>query len=539
MSRKRLTWSDRAASPLFSKGRRASGAPALPNEGFGHPAGYEDPDMHKYETGDPSSWAEDPYEGEIRTSPAPALPVDDGGYRHPATLEGSPMRNASLYKKAALRVRLAEMLFKGKNSKIANDEELSATFVQHQATELMDVPDDIITAAIRRIEAATLSEATLARKLYAEENGEDPSEVEEEEEEDDSVAAKKAAYRRALANSERTSSKRAALRHLVAEEEEEEEEDKEASKKASRIARLRQLIAKDEEEEEDAVASKKAAKLRKLIAEEEAKKKEEEVEKMAARRLAAAKRLAQVRKAEEEKAEEKAEEKKEDSPKEAAQRVAALRKLLASEEAKLKAAAQKKAFDPMAEIASLRAELEALKSGGRHAEISTSVAEMSDEAMLDETLAEFGLESEETMGEETMGEEMMAESDTGMSAGGYMADDYSDIIIGDGADQMGFSDPSMTDEDDELLGSLFASKNASEEEEEEEEEKEKEASKKANTQRTASARTAALRPQPKKQSMTRTASAQGVSNELANLWDSPPSLEAVLGSMPTTKMNRR
>jgi hypothetical protein len=189
MKRQRMTW---GGSP-----RQASAHPATPWEGESHPAAQPDPEADAYESGDPSAWGEDPHPPPYRTSPAPAVPYDDGGYRHPATQPGAPAKNAGMNVRAAVERRASKcihiataMLGESIANAAKNGDKIAESMIEDQAFDLMDLSDDRIASTLRRIEAATMDEEALLRKMVA---GEDEEEVEVEvEEESDEKAAKKA-----------------------------------------------------------------------------------------------------------------------------------------------------------------------------------------------------------------------------------------------------------------------------------------------------------------------------------------------------------
>jgi hypothetical protein len=194
MSRQRMTWGgDGRPAPT----RRASAHPATPWEGETHPAAYPDPEADAYENGDPSSWAEDPHPPPYRTSVAPAVPYDDGGYRHPATQPGAPAKNASVNvriaaeRKAAKCIRIAAALL-GSNVATAaqRGEKIATDLIEDQALDFMDLSDARIASTLLRLEASTVDEETLLRKMLAAENGEDEESAEDEESE--TKASKKA-----------------------------------------------------------------------------------------------------------------------------------------------------------------------------------------------------------------------------------------------------------------------------------------------------------------------------------------------------------
>lgn len=195
MSRQRMTWGgDGRPAPT----RRASAHPATPWEGETHPAAYPDPEADAYENGDPSSWAEDPHPPPYRTSVAPAVPYDDGGYRHPATQPGAPAKNASVNvrvaaeRKAAKCIRIATALL-GPNvaSAAQRGDKVATDLIEDQALDFMDLSDARVANTLLRLEASTEDEETLLRKMLAAEGGEGDEKAEDEEGE--AKASKKAA----------------------------------------------------------------------------------------------------------------------------------------------------------------------------------------------------------------------------------------------------------------------------------------------------------------------------------------------------------
>ena len=192
MSRQRMTWGgDGRPAPT----RRASAHPAVPWEGETHPAAYPDPEADAYENGDPSSWAEDPHPPPYRTSLAPAVPYDDGGYRHPATQPGAPARNASMNvraaaeRKAAKCVRIAAAILGPKVAAAAErGDKVAESMIEDQAFDLMDLSDARLAATMLRFEASTEDDDTLLRKMLAAEGDVDA----EDEDEAPAKASKKA-----------------------------------------------------------------------------------------------------------------------------------------------------------------------------------------------------------------------------------------------------------------------------------------------------------------------------------------------------------
>lgn len=209
MNRQRMTWGGKSATgPVLpveeaarkaAEAKRASAHPQTPDEGITHPAGYPDPTQPAaYENGDTSSWAEDPHPGPYRTSPAPAVPVDDGGYKHPATQPGAPAKNASdlrvaVEHKAAKCLRIASAVLGSEITAAAEaGDKVATSMIEDQALDFMDLPDARLAATLRRLEAAKEDPEKLLRKMLAGEDGEEVEE-EEEEEEVEETASKKSA----------------------------------------------------------------------------------------------------------------------------------------------------------------------------------------------------------------------------------------------------------------------------------------------------------------------------------------------------------
>jgi len=388
MSRQRLTWGGGA--------RRASAHPALPWEGPTHPAAKPDPEADQYENGDTSSWGEDIHPPPYRTSPAPAMPVDDGGYTHPATQPGAPAKNASIERHALKCVRVASaMLGRDVTAAAERNDKRAEQLLTNQAFDLMGLTAAQLDATLRRLEAATDPDEALLRKMLAEES---------EGEESDAEAGE--------------------------DEAEHEEAEHEAGKKTARRSR------RAGEEEEDEGESKTAS--------------------------------AQI----------------------------------------------------LAELRSLRSELNALKSGRKAGEDEAEAE--SDEEACGEDMA---------LDDEQMLAQMLSEADVDSA---YLSADMDDedgigldFALPDEAMGMVTDPMEFSDEDDALLNSIFAGRTAGEEAPEEEEEEP--VAKKAS--RTASVN---LRPQPRRPStgvrsvggLTRQASSADV-NDLSALWESAPDVSKV------------
>jgi hypothetical protein len=210
MSRKRLTWGDEA--------RRASAAPATPNEGPASPAHKPDPEADAYENGDTSSWAEDVHPGPYPNSAHPATP--DEGPASPA------YKAAALERKAAKCIRIATSMLgdpEGDPAKVAA--------IEDQALALMDLPDTAIKASLTRL-------------------GQDDDEEMDEEEEESSKKASlnKAAMGKIASNAARIARLERILIKLAQDEDEEEEveeEVEESSKKASEDELLEQMLVEE------------------------------------------------------------------------------------------------------------------------------------------------------------------------------------------------------------------------------------------------------------------------------------------------------
>lgn len=227
--RQRTTWpndGDRTAEVLPVE-RAASAHPATPDEGAAHPANQPDPDEHKYENGDTSSWAEDPTTGPYPNSAHPATP--DEGAAHPAhkaaadaatAKEAASQLRASVTKKASKTVRIAEALLIPlmRRAGIDPTSEKAAGVIENQALDFLDIPDEFVSSTLNRL-------AELA-KAGSDDEEDDAEEVEAGKKADD--------------------------------HEEEEDEETEASKKAADEALLRRLLAEEDEEDEDD-AGKEAA----------------------------------------------------------------------------------------------------------------------------------------------------------------------------------------------------------------------------------------------------------------------------------------
>lgn len=164
MKRERLTWSAAAS-------RKASAPPATP--GYGkedqdHPAHLPDPDMHKYENGDTSSWAEDPKKPPYPQGNPPSTPgYDTEDQDHPAHVDLPRVpKEARAYKAAIQRkankcVKVAELVMKGKKG-------VTADMVEDQALDFMDLPDEQLDSMYARLGGGFLAEEEAPESLAAE-----------------------------------------------------------------------------------------------------------------------------------------------------------------------------------------------------------------------------------------------------------------------------------------------------------------------------------------------------------------------------------
>jgi hypothetical protein len=142
-TRQRMTWG----------ARTAGNPPATPGYGTAdkdHPAHQEEPKADKYENGTPDSWAETPKKPPYPQGNPPATPgYDVEDQDHPAHVDMPRVpKEANLRKlveqKAARCVRLARLMLKDKSNVTASD-------IEDQALELMDLSDSAITASEKRL----------------------------------------------------------------------------------------------------------------------------------------------------------------------------------------------------------------------------------------------------------------------------------------------------------------------------------------------------------------------------------------------------
>ena len=154
MRRRRLTWTKNADS-------------ALPNEGESHPADQGQQQAEKYLIdndgngvgSEPSDFAEDVHKGPYPNGAAPALPNE--GYDHPASVKQAARDiRASVERKAAKCIRIAQSTL-GKTATVGQ--------IEDQALAFMDMADEQLDATLARL-SEEQEEPTA--NFYAEEDGE-------------------------------------------------------------------------------------------------------------------------------------------------------------------------------------------------------------------------------------------------------------------------------------------------------------------------------------------------------------------------------
>lgn len=233
MTRKRLTWSSKTASP----------PPADPGyeEASVHPAAYPDPGPDDYKNGDTSSWAEDPHPGPYPNTLHPALPGTEEPQGHPAT-DKAHYFPAGVSKQAAAQLRAAMEVKAAKCIRIAQSmlgKVASVAMVEDQALDLMNLTDRQIQAALARIAGEEGEEEPAKEEEPKEEK---KAEEEAPEAEDEETAGKKAARFQRLAAYWTGVAKKAgeipeALKeHQFGKKEDDKKEEPKEDKKASRKA---------------------------------------------------------------------------------------------------------------------------------------------------------------------------------------------------------------------------------------------------------------------------------------------------------------
>lgn len=161
MQRRRLTWKNRKAN-----------APALPNEGYDHPADQGQQPVEKYFIdndgngvgSEPSDFAEDVHQPPYNKGEEPALPNE--GHDHPAMKAAARDIRASVERKASKCIRIAQATL-GKTASIEA--------LEDQALAFMNMADDDVEATLGRLselEAYHMAEEPEATSMFAEEDAE-------------------------------------------------------------------------------------------------------------------------------------------------------------------------------------------------------------------------------------------------------------------------------------------------------------------------------------------------------------------------------
>lgn len=126
--------------------RHASAPPAIPSEPGGHPAEQSpDPEVAKYDTGNPSAWAEDIHPPPYQNANEPALPDEDGAHPADETNGGKAASQrdyeAWAHLKAEKCIRIASALLPKAETDV----------VEKQAVDLMSLPDSLVDATLHRL----------------------------------------------------------------------------------------------------------------------------------------------------------------------------------------------------------------------------------------------------------------------------------------------------------------------------------------------------------------------------------------------------
>ena len=161
MRRRRLTWKNRKAN-----------APALPNEGYDHPADQGQQPVEKYFIdndgngvgSEPSDFAEDVHQPPYNKGQEPALPNE--GYDHPAMKAAARDIRASVERKASKCIRIAQATL-GKTASIEA--------LEDQALAFMNMADEDVEATLGRLselEAYHMAEEPEATTMFADEDAE-------------------------------------------------------------------------------------------------------------------------------------------------------------------------------------------------------------------------------------------------------------------------------------------------------------------------------------------------------------------------------
>lgn len=160
MSRRRLTWKSRMASE-----------PALPHEGYDHPAHQGQQPVEKYFIdndgngvgSEPSDFAEDVHPAPYNKGQEPAIPHE--GHDHPAMKAAARDIRASVERKASKCIRIAQATL-GRTASIEA--------LEDQALAFMNMADEDVEATLDRLSDmdSMMAQEEEASSLFAEEDSE-------------------------------------------------------------------------------------------------------------------------------------------------------------------------------------------------------------------------------------------------------------------------------------------------------------------------------------------------------------------------------
>jgi hypothetical protein len=247
--RKRLSWDEDKVAQLEKKAD-----PYTMNQD------HKNPPVQKYQTGDPSTWAEDPHmatpwktEGRTETG-------------HPAPAREAVVAARKLEDKAIKCITIAQRMLPG-----ASDE-----IVEEQATDLMYLPERSVMATLQR-------QSELAEVISGEGEKEAGKKEDEEEEKEDKEAKGKGCDKEETTpepeKKEAEEEKEAGKKEEEAVPEEEKEEKKEAAPEEKKEAAPEEKkVAAPEEKKEAEEAAPEEKKEAQAPAEEEKKDEEEKPE---------------------------------------------------------------------------------------------------------------------------------------------------------------------------------------------------------------------------------------------------------------------
>lgn len=159
MSRRRLTWNRKASEP------------ALPHEGYDHPASIGQQPVEKYFIdndgngvgSEPSDFAEDVHQPPYNKGEEPAIPHE--GHDHPAMKQAARDIRASVERKASKCIRIAQATL-GRTASIED--------LEDQALAFMNMADEDVEATLDRLSEmeATYAQEEEATSMFAEEDSE-------------------------------------------------------------------------------------------------------------------------------------------------------------------------------------------------------------------------------------------------------------------------------------------------------------------------------------------------------------------------------